>query len=737
MKKTKIFDFFQLPSQSNNVPCPACGTLLLKSKLNEHLDSSCSSSILSSISIVNLNERTKVKGGEASKSSVKRQRRASNKAVSTRLSLKKQRNVKSIKTCVKLSQEKESDDDIVILEEKLVSPNKANNEKTYINSNKQDACNNSAIQNEAHATSSNNMKCKQLISGSEITREKNKTFCSKAIESNNFELKVIEKRVPEISAQGDYDVPAKKLKSYNEELTSGAISKSLNQKLVTVCTETTNCKLKVTENEISETKGEGIHPQSDLSIEKQELIVRNVVTDSKLTNESDAINDMKIVLEDDAVFSEELSDTNEKDEKQSSQKNYIPYYIANFKHILLTVLNEEDNQVLFNEEDMKSIAAFKAASDAAQKLYVRLFQRKYKWLRINKINYPDITQDPLFTLEELVKIGLVDSGSSEIDLETAIELLSLPEAKNLAKHFNFNSAKNKTEIKEMLLKHCKQHKSVFFMNGRNGISNMMLKKVKQVMGPCYRISLLPKRVFTRVLMLFSLPTMSDDEEEAAGGQQQQLITLLQVNKGELVFPNYKINKKTVIFCDRDELIRYEEARQLENDIFNAIESKNFELAKELYINAREEYEDQCSSSFAKRASSLPLFLKRYTSFHVYIRCMTLGVEALQRLRQYKEAVSLLRKLLKQTTFCQDYKGRWYDRLALNLEQHLKQPEQALEAIKSALSNNNVRAGHRYSLLTRALRITKSLEDTDEFRQQILKESSVIEAPKHLRFSVPS
>ncbi|KAF8770499.1 Fanconi-associated nuclease 1 like protein [Argiope bruennichi] len=281
----------------------------------------------------------------------------------------------------------------------------------------------------------------------------------------------------------------------------------------------------------------------------------------------------------------------------------------------------------------------------------------------------------------------------------------------------------------MLLKHCKQHKSVFFTNGSNGISSMMLKKVKQIMGPCYRISLLPKRVFTRILMLFSLPTMSDDEEEAAGGQQQQLITLLQVNKGELVFPNYKVNKKTVIFCDRDELIRYEEARQLENDIFNAIESKNFELAKELYINAREEFEDQCSSDFAKRASILPPFLKRYTSFHVYIRCMTLGVEALQRLRQYKEAVSLLRKLLKQTAFCQDYKGRWYDRLALNLEQHLKQPEQALKAIKSAISDSNVRVGHRYSLLTRALRITKSLEDTDEFRQQILKESSVIEAPK--------
>ncbi|GFS40186.1 hypothetical protein TNIN_234931 [Trichonephila inaurata madagascariensis] len=80
-------------------------------------------------------------------------------------------------------------------------------------------------------------------------------------------------------------------------------------------------------------------------------------------------------------------------------------------------------------------------------------------------------------------------------------------------------------------------------------------------------------------------------------------------------------------------------------------------------------------------------------------------------------------------YCQDYKGRWYDRLALNLEQHLKQPEKALKAIKSGLKDTNVRVGPRYSLLTRALRITKSFDESDEFRQQILKDAAVNEAPK--------
>ncbi|GIY12663.1 hypothetical protein CDAR_484501 [Caerostris darwini] len=741
MKKTKIFDFFQLQAQSANVPCPACGNLVLKSNLNEHLDSSCPSSLLTTISVQNSKQRN----GETSKFSSKTAiRKSANKDVSGRLCLKRQRNDKDNKNQTKLKEfckERENEeDDIIILEEKFISPSKGiNSGESNLSSCKQDTAQNSAVINDTFTNESN---CDFLNSDIEtIYSEKTAAICSRIIKTSNNKFEII-KEVAEVQVEVDScdDIPAKRLKSYEKCIAdnqnkSSNISDLLNKSIAEqTCAIPLNTDRPVGQI-IIEAKHEimpkketpEINSCSEMLVETQKFCNESSITAVKSPGISDTLNDARKLLEEDDVFSE-LSDNNEV-EKQSSPKNHTPYYIANFKQILDTVLNQSDNQILFNDEDMKSVEAFKASSDAAQKLYVRLFQRKYKWLRINKINYPDITQDPQNTLEELVKIGLVDSGTSDIDLETALELLSLPEAKNLAKHFNFNSGKSKAEIKQMILKHCKEHKSVFFMNGTNGISSMMLKKVKQMISPCYRISLLPKRTFTRVLMLFSLPTLSDDEDEAAGGQQQQLMTLLQVNKGELVFPDYKITKKTVIFCDRDELIRYEEARQLECDIFNAMENKKFELAKELCTVAKEIFEDQCSSTFAKRVSSLPPFLKRYTSFHVYVRCMTQGVETLQRLRQYKEAVSLLRKLLKQTVFCQDYKGRWYDRLALNLEQHLKQPEKALEAIKCGLKDSNVRVGNRYSLLTRALRITKSYEETDEFRQQILKEFAVNEAPK--------
>lgn len=50
------------------------------------------------------------------------------------------------------------------------------------------------------------------------------------------------------------------------------------------------------------------------------------------------------------------------------------------------------------------------------------------------------------------------------------------------------------------------------------------------------------------------------------------------------------------------------------------------------------------------------------------------MELLQRRKDYKEAVSLLRKLLGQKVYCVDYRGHWWERLALNYDAHLKNPE---------------------------------------------------------------
>ena len=78
--------------------------------------------------------------------------------------------------------------------------------------------------------------------------------------------------------------------------------------------------------------------------------------------------------------------------------------------------------------------------------------------------------------------------------------------------------------------------------------------------------------------------------------------------------------------------------------------------------------------FRKHDLSLPPFLRRFTSISILVFILTCKVEVLQKLRDYKSANDILESLLSQKYYLQDYRGRWFDRLALNLQTHLKNPE---------------------------------------------------------------
>ena len=66
----------------------------------------------------------------------------------------------------------------------------------------------------------------------------------------------------------------------------------------------------------------------------------------------------------------------------------------------------------------------------------------------------------------------------------------------------------------------------------------------------------------------------------------------------------------------------------------------------------------------------PLF-KRYSNGSVYARILSNCVEHLEKCRRYEHANELLEILLSQSAYCISSRGRWWERLALNLDQHLK------------------------------------------------------------------
>ncbi|NXD83471.1 FAN1 nuclease, partial [Halcyon senegalensis] len=415
-----------------------------------------------------------------------------------------------------------------------------------------------------------------------------------------------------------------------------------------------------------------------------------------------------------------LSETEEKVESQNSIADILdkinevgsipgspghPYYLQNFLVVLRAVLENEDDVRLFNEQDMNIVNKFCKLSVGGQKLYVRLFQRKLNWLKVNKIEYGEISTDLSPIIEELTEARFLQTESELEDLCEGLDLLSAPELKSLAKVFHLpNPNGQKQQLVDDFLRLAKQ-RSVF-SSSQAGIGTVILKRVKGLAGKSVRVCKDPRAVFSRILLLFSLSESMEDEEAGSAGQGQ-LSTVLMVNMGRMVFPTYTVNRKTQVFQDREDLIRYATAAHLSNDIATAVVNGNWEEANNLYMCAKETWNKLKNHPSLSYHRVLPEYLRRFTVGWVYTKILSQGVEILQRLHMYKEAVQELQSLLSQDVYCTDSRGRWWDRLALNLHQHLKNTKKAIVCIKNGLADPFVRTGHRLSLYQRALRIRDS------------------------------
>ncbi|XP_043349765.1 fanconi-associated nuclease 1 isoform X2 [Dermochelys coriacea] len=335
-----------------------------------------------------------------------------------------------------------------------------------------------------------------------------------------------------------------------------------------------------------------------------------------------------------------------------------PYYLQNFLMVLQMVLENHDDRRLFDEQDTSTIAKFYQLSESELQ-----------------------------------------------DLSEGLDLLSAPELKTLAKTFHLkNPNGQKQQLVEDFLRLAKQ-RSIFSKN-QAGIGAVILKRAKDLSGKSVRVCKGPRAVFSRVLLLFSLTDSMEDEEAASGGQGQ-LSTVLMVNMGRTVFPSYTVNRKIAIFQDREDFIRYATAAHLSNDVAIAMANGNWTEAKYLYMCAKETWHELKNHPSLRCHRDLPEYLRHFTVGWMYTRILSRGVEILQRLHMYEEAVEELQNLLSQEVYCTDSRGRWWDRLALNLHQHLKRTEQAIECIRKGLSDPFVRTGHQLSLYQRALRLRDS------------------------------
>jgi len=219
-------------------------------------------------------------------------------------------------------------------------------------------------------------------------------------------------------------------------------------------------------------------------------------------------------------------------------------------------------------------------------------------------------------------------------------------------------------------------------------------------GPCYRLDPESRSPLLRVLCLWGLNSWWESREE--GATPSTLTSILLTNQGHVTYPCYTINRVANIFRHREDLIRFEETIKIEDKIEQAVINKDFEAGYLVYESILEIY-NGFDEEYKDHVCSLPVFLQRFSALAVVMAGLNKAVDMLEKMKKHGEAVELLRKLLASTVLDR-YRGFWYERLSLDLDSHLKQPEAALAVVETALNDPKVRAGRRLSLCQRAVKI---------------------------------
>lgn len=382
-----------------------------------------------------------------------------------------------------------------------------------------------------------------------------------------------------------------------------------------------------------------------------------------------------------------------------------PYYLENLV-LIVNSIKDSDDWNLFNQQEQQMFCEFLGADDKCQKLLARLLQRKHMWRRTSKIGYPDIASDVSPILLTLRDKGYVEDVTSLKDLDVVLRLLSPFELKTLAQVFKLRTTgQGKGSLADSLIDHCSKQQTVLFGSKQASLQHLALKRALALLGPAWKLSDEPRDAWRRLLRLFSLGTPWDMEE---AGETPQVYGLQLVAAGKMAFPEHEVSRQHEVFSSRIDLVRYEASKVLEAELIQATMDRKWDKARQLFNDVEKLARSKEALECQDRDQSLTPFLRHFSMCGVYTRCRCLGVDVLQRLKEHRRAVKVLRDLLSQKLYCQSRRGHWWDRLALNLEVHLGKPAEALKVVHEALDDPSISPAARHALVTRASRLAAKM-----------------------------
>ncbi|XP_058201552.1 fanconi-associated nuclease 1 homolog isoform X2 [Rhododendron vialii] len=361
-------------------------------------------------------------------------------------------------------------------------------------------------------------------------------------------------------------------------------------------------------------------------------------------------------------------------------------YQQNFSVLIQEVLRSYPH--LFSCDEKIIFETFTSLSDDSQRLFVRLYTRKGPWFRISNLSYPEIS-DYNQAIKELSATGYMCAVESisdlqDNDLKEVLYLLTVSELR---------------EVLCKLKKKCKpgtrkqDFVALLLSSYADGLCPVLPNVVLEKTGPCVQISLSTESIIWRAERLFFL------------NGEQDLSAFLLVDLGIIKYPNYNCIISKQIFSSRDDFLAYEEAIEVAQVMDQSLD----ENSTEFVWRCIEVSDSRISNSSHEETRSLTsespaAFLSCFSAAWVYSKVVLLGVSFLERERRYKDAIILLKQLLKHFT-SDRRRGYWTLRLSIDLE-HVGCLNESLSVAEDGLLDPSVRAGSRMALQRRVLRLGK-------------------------------
>ncbi|KAJ2862695.1 hypothetical protein GGH94_004109 [Coemansia aciculifera] len=382
------------------------------------------------------------------------------------------------------------------------------------------------------------------------------------------------------------------------------------------------------------------------------------------------------------------------DDKQKERLLYLHI----FDNVLQTVLSGESH--LFSDQEQETLRAFMALERHSRYLYTRLFMRKHGWIRVSALN----AYGEDVVVEQSCKcLGtrtsshepFVQSEAEITDGEEALQLLTLPELKALAKARGIKQLTNKPKeaICAAILKGAKQRTVIsFFRKASDGGSEdstkqrlgTLVREVTKLTGPLVRLSPPTAELFERLhLVFFRTPTFRGDDNP------MKVAVLATI--GQICFPKYNVVRSHDLFASRDDVIQYKallEVGSQMGELGAALvkETEKHRLGWEMFLEYRDMWERHIESLCEKTGAhsrsltysgngdevvAIEYWKRRFTPGSALAQIVERGAKFAANLKQFEDEECVLQSLLAQTAYRLGKRGVWYERLILLHSAHLR------------------------------------------------------------------